>query len=375
MSRQMKIVHKPVTIRALVEGYSDNGDDGVVGYGGKLDIRPPYQRAFIYNDQRKTSVINSVLKGYPLNAMYWAQKQGGGYEVLDGQQRTVSICQYRQPNGFSVPYKGNPTYYDRLPGRTIESILDYELNVYICDADDEDKLDWFKIINLAGLELTNQELLNAIYHGEWLTAAKKYFSRKNYGADQRASQYMKGRVDRQEFLEVAIKWACFPANTDIACYMSDSRKNKTDATELIKYFEDVVEWVEFIFTVKRPKIMQGVNWGKLYAEHKGDVLDAADIERQIQNIMADNCIEKKTSGIYPYILTREKKYLTIRGFPDHMKEVAYNKQNGKCARCKKPFEPREMHGDHIRPWSKDGETNQANCQLLCGTCNGIKSDK
>ena len=197
----MKIELKEITIEKLTVGFEDNAEAGVVGYGGKLDIRPPYQREFIYKDKQRDAVIDSVRKDFPLNVMYWAVRNDGQYEVIDGQQRTLSICQY--VNGdFSI----NGLAFHNLQDDQKQQILDYKLMVYFCTGTDSEKLDWFRTINIAGEEHTDQELRNAVYAGPWTADAKRYFSRTGCPAYGLASDYLRGSPIRQEYLETAIVW-------------------------------------------------------------------------------------------------------------------------------------------------------------------------
>ena len=198
----MKIRLRRVTVRELVADYRDDGEGGVFGYGGKLDIRPPFQREFIYKDKQRDAVIDSILKGFPLNVMYWADREDGTFEIIDGQQRTISIAQYVDGD-FSLDRR----YFHNLPSDTAERILGYELMVYVCTGTDSEKLEWFKTINIAGERLTNQELRNAVYSGPWVTDAKRYFSRTGGAAYQIGGDHLRGKAIRQEYLETAIKWA------------------------------------------------------------------------------------------------------------------------------------------------------------------------
>ena len=191
MSNKMKITPVKIKIRDLTEGFDDNAENGVRAYSGKLDIRPPYQREFVYNDKQRAKVIDTVIKGFPLNTMYWAKRKDGTFEIIDGQQRTLSICQYVN-NEFSVNYKT----FKALQESEKNAVLDYELTVYICEGDDKEKLDWFETINIAGAELTKQEMRNAVYSGPWVTDAKRYFSKTNCAAYNIGSKYVNGdKVD------------------------------------------------------------------------------------------------------------------------------------------------------------------------------------
>ncbi len=362
----MKIQQLDLTVRDLVKGYRDDGDGGVVGYGGALDIRPPFQREFIYDDKERKAVINSILKGFPLNVMYWSDREDGTYEIIDGQQRTISIAQYvAEKPGFSFEGLG----YDNQQSDIKEKILDYELMVYVCTGTDSEKLEWFEIINIAGKQLSNQELLNAIYSGSWVTDAKRYFSKRGCPAYQIGRDYLSNsvKVERQQYLETAIKWI---SKNNIREYMR-SHQHCGSAAPLWEYFQSVMDWIKATFTVYRSS-MKGVDWGSLYNSYKDTDFDPDRIEAEVEELLDVEEVTKE-SGIYPYILTRDEKYLNIRAFDKRMKRRVYRKQSGICARCNKHFEINEMEADHITPWSKGGKTNEENCQMLCKKCNLEKS--
>ena len=360
----MKIELKKITVRELTNGFEDNDENGVVGYGGKLDIRPLYQREFIYKDKQRDAVIDTVTKKFPLNVMYWAVRENGDFEIIDGQQRTISVCQY--VNGdFSV----DGLAFHNLPNDKKEQILDYELTVYFCSGTDSEKLEWFKIINIAGEKLTDQELRNAVYSGSWVSDAKRYFSKNGCAAYGIGSDYLNGSPIRQEYLETAIKWI---SNGKIEDYMSKHQHDQ-NASALWRYFQDVITWVSTTFTKKR-KFMKGVEWGTLYNTYKDEKYNTKEIEEETEKLILDDDVTKK-SGIYPYILTRNEKYLSIRAFSDATKQKIYEKQKGVCVACKEKFEIEEMEADHITPWHEGGKTIEKNCQLLCKECNRRKSGK
>ena len=330
----MKIELKQITVRDLVQEYSDDGEGGVRGYGGILDIRPPYQREFIYKDKQRDAVIDTIKKNFPLNVMYWAVRDDGTYEIIDGQQRTISIAEYEKGK-FSF----NGLYFYNLQKDQRDQILNYELMVYLCSGTASEKLEWFKTINIAGEELHRQELRNAVYAGTWVSDAKKYFSKTGCAAYGKGKNYLKGRPIRQEYLETAIKWI---SKDNIEDYMG-IHQNDPSAVSLRDHFESVICWVEATFTTKR-KQMQGVDWGPLYDSYKDEKLDPEKIEKETTKLVLDDDVTNK-AGIYPYILTREEKHLNIRSFSDAMKQKAYEKQNGICRRCKKKFELNEMEAD------------------------------
>lgn len=360
----MKIQLKEITIRELSEGYVNNEERGVRGYGGKLDIRPPYQREFIYGDQQRSAVIDTVKKDYPLNVMYWADRQDGTYEVIDGQQRTISICQY-----IDGLFSNAMFYFHSLTDDEQEQILNYKLMVYICTGGDREKLKWFETINIAGVELSPQELKNAVYSGSWVTDAKRYFSKKGCVAYQIGNQYLNRKVERQEYLETAIDWK---SNGNIVVYMGQNQ-HEPNANELWLYFQAVISWVKTIFP-KYYKEMKGVQWGFLYNEFKDEKLDTKKLEAEVSELMSDEDVTSK-KGIFKYVLTRKEKFLNIRAFDDKEKREAYQRQKGICPVCEKEYTIEEMEADHILPWSKGGKTNAKNCQMLCREDNRFKSGK
>lgn len=359
----MKIQLKEIPIREVARNFVNNEEEGVIGYNGKLNIRPKYQREFIYKDAQRDAVIDTVRKDFPLNVMYWAVNEDGTYEVLDGQQRTISLCQY-VAGDFSVEYQ----YFHNLTPDEQEQILDYKLMVYWCEGNDREKLEWFKTINIAGEKLTDQELRNAIYTGTWLTDAKRYFSRSNGAAYNLAKDYVNGSPIRQDYLETAIKWI---SNGTIEQYMAENQ-HAQNANELWMYFQNVINWVSLTFPHYRRE-MKGVNWGKLYNQFKDEKYDTDALEAEIVKLMMDEDVTKKP-GIYEYILTRDEKYLSIRAFTDNMKREAYERQQGICVKCGNHFELNEMEADHITPWSEGGHTTAANCQMLCRDDNRRKSN-
>lgn len=354
----MKIQLREVTIEELAEGYSDSGDGGVVGYGGKLDIRPPYQREFIYKDRQRDAVIETVQQRFPLNVMYWADRGNDTFEIIDGQQRTISICQYVSGD-FSI---GGMAFHN-LQSDQQEHILGYELMVYACKGTDSERLDWFKTINIAGEVLTDQELRNAVYHGPWVSDAKKYFSRPGCPAYGIGNKLLRGSANRQDFLETAIKWI---NDGKIEDYMSERHHDAT-ADELWNHFRSVIDWTNAIFTTYRRE-MKGVDWGPLYNQFKDEAHDPAALENDVSRLMMDDDVTSK-SGIYAYLLTGEEKRLSIRPFSPAMKRAAFERQKGVCPICKETFAIGEMEGDHIKPWVKGGKTVAENCQMLCKPCN------
>lgn len=360
----MKIELKEITVRDLTNGYEDNQENGVVGFGGKLDIRPPYQREFIYKDKQRESVIDTLTKDYPLNVMYWAVRENGVFEVIDGQQRTISISQFVEGD---FAYKSR--YFHNLQKDEQEQILNYKIMVYLCSGTDSEKLEWFKTINIAGEKLTDQELRNAVYSGSWVSEAKRYFSKNGCAAYGLGSNYLNGTPIRQDYFETTIKWI---SNDDIEDYMA-KQQHEPNANDLWLYFQSVINWVKAVFPKYR-KEMKGIQWGFLYNEFKSNKYDHKKLEEEITKLMQDEDVTNK-KGIYEYVLSRKERYLNIRAFTDNQKREAYERQKGVCSVCAEEYKIEEMEADHITPWHLGGQTNAKNCQMLCKDDNRRKSGR
>ena len=356
----MKIELREIEILEIVKNYTDNNEGGVVGYNGNLNIRPAYQREFVYKDKQRNAVIETILKGFPLNVMYWVDMGNDKYEILDGQQRTISICEYIN-NNFSV----NGQLFHGLPDDIKEDILAYNLFIYVCSGDESEKLDWFKTINIAGVKLTDQELRNAIYTGTWLADAKRYFSKTSGPAYMIANKLVRGTANRQEYLETAIKWI---SDDNIIEYMGEHQHDE-NSKELWLYYQSVINWVNATFP-KYYKEMKGINWGYLYNNYKNVSVDAS----RISELMKDESVTKK-AGIFSYLVTGDEKYLNIRSFSENEKREAYERQQGICPKCNNKFEIDQMEADHCYPWSKGGKTEASNCEMLCISDNRKKSNK
>jgi HNH endonuclease/Protein of unknown function DUF262 len=358
----MNIELKSITVRALTDNYQDNNEAGVVGYAGKLDIRPPYQREFIYGDKQRDAVVDTITHGFPLNVMYWAVRDGDGFEVIDGQQRTISICQY-----VAGDFSFNGRYFHNLQSDEKECILNYKLMVYWCSGTDSERLQWFKTINIAGEKLADQELRNAVYAGPWVSDAKRYFSKNNCPAYNMASDYLKGTAIRQDYLETVIKWI---SGGEIEVYMA-AHQHKPLATDLWNYFQSVISWVKAVFPKYRRE-MKTVQWGDLYNKSKDTDVDPAELETRVSALMADEDVTRK-KGIYSYVLDGEERHLNIRQFTANQRREAYERQNGECPKCGDRFAIDEMEADHITPWHDGGKTDAANCQMLCKEDNRRKA--
>lgn len=385
----MEIRLHEIKIRNLCAGYQDLSvnEEGIIGYGGRLNIRPKYQREFVYDNKKRNAVIDTVWNGFPLNVMYWvklenADSDGIEYELLDGQQRTISICSFIAGE-FLMEIDGSLNDWSSLTETQQERILNYPLQIYICEnGTDEEKLKWFNIINIAGERLTEQEIRNAIYSGSWVTEAKKRFSRSKCVAYQLASDYMSGSPIRQDYLETTLKWiadaqqrgiipaVCNQSEYSIEVYMA-AHKNDTDADELFLYFQNVIHWVKTHFTKVYKKEMKQVEWGLLYNIYKETTLTATILGEKVKQLMMDSDVQKK-SGIFWYVFDKDERHLGIRTFDDNTKREVYERQNGICQLCGNHFEIDEMEADHITPWAEGGHTVKENCQMLCRDCNRRK---
>lgn len=282
----MKIELHKITVRELVDGYVNSEDEGVVAYGGRLDVRPKYQREFIYKPEQQTAVIDTAMRGYPLNTMYWAVREDGTFEIIDGQQRTLSLCEY-VAGKFAYLFR----YFGNLEKDEQEKLLGYELTVYFCEGTDSEKLEWFKTINIAGEELTEQELLNAVYAGPWTSDLKKYFSRPSGPAYGLGGRYMRGEPIRQDYLATVLKWK---SGGDVKNYMA-VRQHAVAATDEWLYFKAVIGWVETLFTKYR-KEMKGLPWGEFYNEFSEKSYSPAALEkRSPRSWLTERCRKRAES--------------------------------------------------------------------------------
>lgn len=369
----MQIELKSIKIRDLINGYINDPDKGVISYGGRLDIRPPYQREFRYDEKQKQAVVNTIMKGFPLNIMYWSVVGYDSFEMIDGQQRTLSICEfYTHDFNITDPNRGT-LYFSTLTEDEKESFLNYELTVYFCTGTDKEKLDWFRVINIAGERLLEQELRNAVYVGPFVSDARRHFSKNGCPAYKIGGDYMTGKLEEQAYLETILKWAARKDGIDkideyMALHQFDPNANK-----LWAYYMQIITWIRSTFTKYR-KEMKGLDWGAMYDEFGENNYDIAALEKQIHDLMEDDEIMKK-SGIYRYVLSGDLRDLSFRTFDKKQKREAYERQKGICVHCGKHFELEEMEADHITPWKEGGTTVADNCQMLCRNCNRIKGVK
>jgi len=370
--------------------YNELEGKGLFGWSGKLTIQPEYQRSYIYADGKKdVAVVESILKGYPLGVMYFTKVGTDAYEVLDGQQRITSFGRYVTGKFAVKDANGMERYFSGLDASVQQRILDYPLLVYICEGDEPEIKDWFETVNIAGVPLNNQELLNAVHSGPFVTQAKAIFSNSNNPLQQKWGHYVNGNPKRQDILHTALKWVA-RGEDNVGGYMSKHR-NDTNITELQLYFDSVIEWAKTIFGAPRPE-MRGLEWGRIYEDYHNKPYNPADIQNKVTELFEDEYVTNK-KGIYEYVLGGcvDKSLLNIRVFDEITKRQVYDKQtkeakdNGvsNCPYCaisptgdhSRLWLLKEMDADHVTAWSKGGATDAANCQMLCKTHNRSKGNK
>ena len=374
---KMKITPIEVTVGEIADGYRNDDELGVRGYGGLLDIRPPYQREFIYNEKEQMAVIHTVLNDYPLNVMYWVKRSDDAecpYEIMDGQQRTLSLCEY-VAGAFSYDFKN----FFNQPADIQEKILGYKLTVYVCEGEASEKLEWFRTINIAGKPLNEQEINNAVYAGPFVSDAKRHFSKSNCGAYRLGKDLVNGTPIRQDFLKKALQWMAdhetrSGKRQSIVGYMAE-HQHDPNANNLWTYFQNVLNWAITNFDLNHFKrIMKGIDWALYYDEFHDRTLDTAALAKQISALMRDSEIQRQ-AGIIPYVLTGDERHLDLRAFPEDIKLAVWEKQKHICPHCHKEFDYEFMEGDHIKPWRDGGRTVEENCQMLCRECNRRKGVK
>ncbi|MEJ1992447.1 MAG: DUF262 domain-containing protein [Maritimibacter sp.] len=380
-----------VTVAKLCEGfvYNQLEGKGLFGLSGKLTIQPEYQRNYIYvedNGKREQAVIESLLKGYPLGLIYFNKVGDEKFEVLDGQQRITSIGRF-VTNKFAIMDGGNPKTFDSLPKDQQAKILDSKMLIYVCEGKESEIKQWFETINIAGVPLKAQELLNAIYSGPFVTLAKVEFSNSQNANIQKWSAYIKGSANRQDYLERALDWV---SKGDIGTYMSGHRTDQ-NITELKNYFDSVIDWVSSVFTDVE-KEMQGLEWGRLYEDHHKTSYDLAAVSAEVKRLYGDPFV-KNRRGVFEYVLggSQDSKLLDIRVFDEATKRSVYEKQTktaktkntSNCSLCaighdankSKIWSMKEMEADHVSAWSKGGATSASNCEMLCKTHNRAKGNR
>ena len=380
-----------VSVADICDGfvYNQLEGKGLFGLGGKLTIQPEYQRNYIYADgggKKEQAVIHSLLKGYPLGLLYFNKIADDTFEVLDGQQRITSIGRF-VTNKFAIIENGNPKNFDSLPADQQKKIRESELLIYECEGTESEIKEWFKTINIAGVPLNDQELLNAVYSGPFVTKAKAEFSNSQNANIQKWSAYIRGSANRQEFLERALDWV---SKDDIGAYMSAHRKDN-NIKELKAYFNSVLDWVSTVFIDVLPE-MKGLEWGKLYETYHGNSYDPKKMSEDVKKLAADDYVQNN-KGIFEYLLggKSDTKLLDVRVFEPKVKRAAYTKQTqaaqasgeSNCPLCavgnnankSRLYDFDEMDADHVTAWSKGGGSSAENCQLLCVTHNRAKGNR
>jgi len=380
-----------INVAGICDGFVYNKLEGkgLFGLGGKLTIQPEYQRNYIYADKggkKEAAVIESLLKGYPLGLIYFNKVAKDKFEVLDGQQRITSIGRF-VTNKFAIMDNDNPKNFDSLPADQQTKIRDSKLLIYECEGTESEIKQWFETINIAGVPLSDQELLNAIYSGPFVTLAKAEFSNSQNANIQKWSAYVKGSANRQEFLERALDWV---SKGDIDGYMNAHRTDK-NINELKTYFNSVIDWVSTVFADVLPE-MKGLEWGRLYELYHGKSYDPKKMSANVKKIAADDCVTSG-KGIFEFLLGGlvDTKLLNVRVFDTKVARTAYAKQTqaaeGKgesnCSLCaigrdankSRIYKFEEMDADHVSAWSKGGESSAKNCQMLCITHNRAKGNR
>jgi len=384
------ILRTDITVKDVCEGfvYNELEGKGLFGLSGKLTIQPEYQRNYIYADGKKdVAVIESVLKGYPLGLIYFVKVDDDRFEILDGQQRITSLGRF-VTNKFAVKDEnGMEQYFSGIAVDKQKKILESELLIYECEGEESEIKEWFKTINIVGVPLNNQELLNAIYSGPFVTLAKEEFSNSQNSNIQKWSAYVKGSANRQEFLERALDWV---SKGNIDDYMSRHRFDE-NINELKTYFNTVIDWVSGLFLEVESE-MRGLEWGRMYEQYHKNAYDPVKVSEEVQKLYGDSYV-KNRKGIFEYVLggSVDTKLLNVRVFDEATKKAVYKKQTteaklknksncplcaiGRDANKSKIWSLAEMDADHVTAWSKGGATSMENCQMLCKTHNRAKGNR
>ena len=384
----MEIIKTNITVRKLCEDYTNdtetNIENGVYAYGGKLCVRPAFQRSFVYDKKQENAVIDTALKGFPLNIMYWADNGNGTYDCLDGQQRTISLANFVDgATSFNAPWlsedpkkRFNISTIQRINPELYEKFMNYPLEIYICKGDQAERMEWFKTINIAGEKLYPQELRNINYVGKWLADAKHYFSRANEGgspcpAERIGSKYTNKNANRQEILEQVISWYIDSKEDADICNFMEAHMNDNDASELWNYFNSVISWIEEIFPGTYDKSMKTINWGHLYNHYKDEKFDPDELQtkfEELQDYQASKELDVSMAKIVEYCITRDENLLKARAFSNGQRTALYNRQKGICPDSGKHFVIGDMHAHHVIPWYNGGLTELNNGVMLCKEC-------
>jgi len=380
-----------ITVADICDGfvYNELEGKGLFGLGGRLVIQPEYQRNYFYQEKagkREQAVIHSLLRGYPIGLLYFNKVGDDRYEVLDGQQRITSIGRF-VTNKFAIMVGGNPMIFDSLPADQKARLLDTKLLIYICEGAESEIKEWFQTINIAGVPLNEQELLNAIYSGPFVTLARAEFSNSQNANLHKWRAYIKGNVNRQDFLACALDWV---SKGNISDYMSKHRYDD-NIDELKTYFNSVIDWVATVFRDVYPE-MQGLEWGRLYEQYHRTPYDPDEVAEQVRRLYDDPYVRNKR-GIFEYVLggCQDPRLLEVRVFDEAVKRAVYAEQTQRalaagvsnCPLCavghdanrSRIYEYKEMEADHVTAWSKGGASTPENCQMLCKTHNRAKGNK
>ncbi len=378
------------TVRDVIDGfvYNELEGKGLFGLGGKLTIQPEYQRNYIYAEEGKeAAVIDSLLREYPLGLLYFNKSGDDTYEVLDGQQRITSIGRFVAGKFAITDANGMQQYFSGMAQTLQERILKAPMLIYICEGEEPEIKDWFRTINIAGVQLKPQEILNAVYSGPFVTLAKAEFSNSQNSNINKWAAYISGNVKRQDYLETALEWV---SHDQIDDYMSQHRF-KDDIDELKEHFNKVIDWASNTFTMVERE-MQGLDWGKFYNEYHERSYNPVEVSELVKKLYGDEHV-KNRRGIFEYILggCEKKNLLDIRFFEDSVKRVAYDRQTAvakekgvsNCSYCAmgheanktKIWQLNEMDADHVSAWSKGGETIAENCEMLCKPHNRAKGNR
>jgi len=381
-----------ITVKEICDGfvYNELEGKGLFGLSGKLTIQPEYQRNYIYaldGGKKEMAVIESVLKGYPIGLIYFNKVSQDKLEILDGQQRITSLGRFVTDKFAIKDENGLEQYFSGMAKDKKAKILETELLIYECEGSESEIKEWFKTINIAGIPLNDQELLNAVYSGPFVTLCKEEFSNSQNANIQKWSAYIKGSANRQDFLARALDWV---SKGNIGDYMSRHRSDK-NIDELKRYFNSVIDWVSSVFTDVE-KEMCGREWGRLYEAYHTKAYNPAEVSAGVQKLYGDPYV-KNRKGIFEYILggSTDTKLLDVRVFDEATKKSVYASQTKKaeansesnCPHCaighdankSKIWKLSEMDADHVAAWIKGGATDVKNCQVLCKTHNRAKGNR
>ncbi len=386
----METTLRTYTVGEVCKGfvYNELEGKGLYGLSGRLTIQPEYQRNYIYADGKKdVAVVQSALHRYPLGVFYFNKTGADRWEVLDGQQRITSLGRFVTGKLGIIDDNDIPQYFSSMSAELQERILETPLLVYECEGTEDEIRKWFETVNISGVPLNTQELLNAVYSGEFVTLAKQEFSNSQNANVQKWSHFILGAVNRQDYLACALQWV---SRDKVKEYMSLHRRD-TNIDEMKRYFNSVIDWIDSVFT-EVEKEMRGLEWGRLYETYHNQPYDAAEVQQKVRQLYGDPYV-KNRKGVFEYILggCRDKRLLDIRIFDEATKRKVYQRQTAEasmhnvsnCPLCaigheanrQKMWKLSDMEADHVSAWSLGGETSIENCQMLCKTHNRAKGNR